>query len=297
MRRYALCFLSVCVLVCPSVSHAQDAPGTLSVGPAFQEVVLGEGDLERAFSMKVSNTTGSVVALRLSVVDFGTLDESGGVAFLGAQDGFTDAYGLASWMRLESDALALGPGESQAVRVTVENRESLSPGGHYGAVVFHTEKTGDEPASRAGATVAMDQAFSSLVFVRKTGGETYGLELKEAEASPGLFRLPAKVRLRFRNQGNVHAVPRGLVTVTDPSGRIVRRGEINPESSVILPETFRSYAVALRPVEAAFLPGTYELKVRYRHDGGEEETVHVSSLNKMRYIVDTFPPAWKDERS
>ena len=69
-------------------------------------------------------------------MDFGSLDASGGVAFLGASDNLAHKYALASWMRPEKDAVFLDAGETETLKIVIENRESLSPGGHYGAVLF-----------------------------------------------------------------------------------------------------------------------------------------------------------------
>src|SRR3989344_2957199 len=96
----------------------------LTVSPAFQEIILDQQDQEKNFVVSVANDTGVSVTLRLSVFDFGSLDESGGVALLGASSDLEKKYALASWMRLEKDTLTLDPGETGKVRVTIENRDS-----------------------------------------------------------------------------------------------------------------------------------------------------------------------------
>lgn len=246
----------------------------------FQEVVLEEGQREASFEMEVSNTTDAMMTLRLSAMDFGSLDESGGVAFLGAGKDFENKYGLASWVDLDRDAVVIGPGERQTIRIRIENRESLSPGGHYGAILFKLENGGGGDGDN-GAKIALNQSFSALIFVKKVGGEIYNLDLKDFEIKKGLFSLPESVRLRFQNKGNVHVAPRGTVTVTDPMGRTVRKGIVNQESALILPETFRVYATALRSVASAFVPGMYTLSIAYRFDGRDD---FVSQTSRFFYI-------------
>ena len=257
----------------PSYASADDGEKGIAVSPMFQEVVLHQNDEGRTFSITASNTTDAFVTLRLSVVDFGSLDESGGVAFLGAQENLEKHYRIASWIRLDRDALVLGSGESQEVSVTLENRETLSPGGHYGAIIFQVERNSSDMMPYDGKpTIAISQSFASLIFAKKMGGEVYGLELKSMDVQKNTFRLPESIALRFRNTGNVHAVPRGTVAITDPLGHTVRKGIINEESSIVLPETYRSYIVRPAALMIASVPGYYTITAQYRYDGKTDAT-------------------------
>jgi hypothetical protein len=78
------------------------------------------------------------------------------------------------------------------------------------------------------------------------------------------------VTLRFENSGNVHVVPRGILTLTDPIGRTVGRGILNESSSMILPESQRFYKTELRRLAPLFVPGWYSLTISYRYDGKNE---------------------------
>src|SRR3989344_6522014 len=138
-------------------------------------------------------------------------------------------------MHPEKDTLTLQPGETGAVRVTIENQDTLSPGGHYGALTFKTG--GDTAGAGAANNIAVEQLFSTLVFVKKIGGEIYDLKLSGQEYENSIVKFGDVLRLRFQNSGNVHLVPRGVAVVTDPLGRRVAKGTINQESALILPET------------------------------------------------------------
>ncbi len=259
------------LLASPFFASADDSQNGISITPMFQEVILDQDSSSKTFSLQVSNTTGSLVTLRLSVLDFGSLDESGGVAFLGAEQNFEKQFSIASWIRLDRDALVLGPGESQTVEVTFENRETLSPGGHYGAIFFKMENSGADTVDANGKpNIAVSQSFSSLIFAKKLGGERYDLGVPDIVISKSFFFLPKSVSLRFQNKGNVHVVPRGTVTITDPRGNMVERSVINEESAIILPETFRTYVTRPSIFARSFLPGYYTVTVQYRYDGNED---------------------------
>ena len=248
---------------------AQAENSGFSINPFFQDITLAKDQSGAPFQLEVANNSDIPAILRLSVLDFGALDESGGVAFLGTTGDPEQKYGLASWVNLENDTLVIDPGEKKTVKGTIQNKESLSPGGHYGAIFFKTEKGSDASANNQN-NITLDPSFASLLFVRKIGGEIYGLQLSDEIADTALFALPKTIRLRFQNTGNVHVTPRGTVEISDPLGRIVSRGIINGESGIILPETFRAFPTPMRTLTLAFLPGRYKISVAYRYDGQDD---------------------------
>lgn len=258
--------LSVFFLVMPL--SAQASPNGLTVSPAFQEVVLDQKDIQKDFFVSLSNTSQGTVILRVAKYDFGTLDESGGVAFLGASNDLEKKYALASWMYPEKDILTLGPGETQKILVTVENSDTLGPGGHYGALTFSVEDASQGALGREG--ISVNQLFSTLVFVKKIGGERYQLELKSVDYQSSLFRLQKRTQLHFLNGGNVHLVPRGTVVVLDPFQRMIARGIINEQSTLILPESSRVYSLSLETIARSFVPGWYTMEISYRYDGKDD---------------------------
>lgn len=242
--------------------------GAFSVEPLFTDIRL-DGEAEYPFSLEVGNTTSEPIVFRLSFVDFGSLDESGGIAFLGQGSDLQKRYGLASWLSAEMDVVTVFPGEKKRIGLSVTNRESLSPGGHYGAVLFHSEKEGSD-AVDAPSNISISSNFTALIFVRKTGGEIQQLQYRDAVIRTDALSIPDKVSERFQNSGNVHLTPRGVVEVRDPFGYIVRRGILNEDSALILPESYRLYPIVLKSLRTAIFPGFYTVSATYRYDGKED---------------------------
>ncbi len=263
----------------------QEKAGEFSIQPFFQEIILENGAERVEFDLEISNQTGLPAVFRLSVLDFGALDESGGVAFLGAESDLERKYGLASWITLEKDAFVANPGEKQIVKATVENKESLSPGGHYAAILVKLENEKNVSEKEQAANIAFNPSFTSLVFARKVGGEIYGLNLKNIDSGENIFWLPNEVKMRFQNSGNVYLVPRGIVKITDPLGRVVRKGIINEGTSLILPETFRVFPVKLKKKAIAYLPGRYRLSVEYRHDEKSDFAIERKNIDFLPLAV------------
>lgn len=245
----------------------------LSVAPMFQEVVVND-EREVQAEVTLTNTTGVTTSFRLSVYDFGNLDESGGAAFLGAKGDLGSNYALAQWMQLDRDMISLTPGESATIQVTIRNDDTLAPGGHYGAVVF---QSAEDPERGAPNTIAINHMVASLLFVKKIGGANPQLALIEEKETKYFFR-PPEIELRFRNEGNVHVVPRGMIELRDPTDRLVAKGIINEATSLVLPETERVFPVNLFSVGRAWLPGWYTLDTSYRFDGEEQFTVSTKRL-------------------
>ena len=236
-----------------------------TVSPPFQEVVVNEDQIKASFFVEITNNDSLSQTLSLSAIDFGTMDESGGVAFLGTKpNDWQKKYGLASWISLEKDIIIIAPKSSEKINVMIDNKDSLSPGGHYAGLMgmlINDAQSGKN-------TVGINQVFASLIFAKKIGGEKYDLLLNRADLNNFYtLKIPDEVKLRFQNSGNVHVVPRGTITLTDPFRRVVASGVINPDSSIIIPESFRTYPVAIRAVSPAFVPGRYFMTVQYRYDG------------------------------
>lgn len=265
MKILILLFLLLFSVINPAPVAAQKETSGYTLSPPFKEITLKNEASQASYFIEITNKTSKGQILYLSVVDFGSLNESGGVAFLGEKGEILERkYSLASWVSLEKDTLEVESGKSQKIKVTVINKESLSPGGHYAAVVSSTKSPIKE-----GGNVSLNTAFASLIFVKKTGGEIYELNLAGKEILSRSFGLPGKIALRFQNRGNVHVVPRGTVTVADSKGTIISRGIINPESGIILPESFRLYHTVLDRLNLPLLPGFYTLNIQYRHEGRE----------------------------
>ncbi len=268
--------LALLVAICAWSQSAHAATNGLSIGPFLQEVTLTPAQADSSFIITLTNTTVADLPLRLSVVDFGAANENGAVTFLPTTDNLQRKYGLASWMSLEKDSLVLAHGTSQRVKVTIENKASLSPGGHYGAVIFQVDnKLGSNDIQ---PQVDFTKAVSTLVLVKKTGGERQSLTLSSTTWTGPPFNSPTDVYMRFLNNGNVHMAPTGDVTVSDMFGGTVSKALINPEQTVILPESFRVYPTNVSNSQTLWLPQWVTITTRYRNSDIDHYIINRSTV-------------------
>ena len=238
------------------------APSGLTVSPAFQQVTIQAGASDQPVSFKITNDRPVAQNLSFSVRDFNTLNESGGLFFVGTNP--TDLqkkYGLAKWFSLPTKNITLQSHQTITLNGQILNLPDLSAGGHYGALMISLGS--DQPNGRVG----FNPIASSLLFVTKPQGAIYQLSLSNVYFKHSLVSLPGSVTLRFQNTGNVHIVPRGSVYINGPNGRLVSKGIINQNSNIILPGTFRRYNVTLNKISGTSAIGTYKLHADFRFDG------------------------------
>ena len=256
--------LAVGVLAPASLASAQNTKQSVTISPFLQEVRIEAGDATKDFTLSLTNRTGSPQVFRLTALDFGSLNDTGGVVFAGSNaSSLIKKYGLANWLTLSSKEVPLDSNKTAKITATIINDTSLSPGGHYGAVVASIDSTDD-----ATNQIAINQQLSSLIFATKVGGEKYDLKLGRIVPQGGKFRLPKAVVLHFMNPGNVHVIPRGKVRILAAGGKVISEGVINEDSSFVLPETTRQIPVEMRAVgRAGIWPSAYQIQADYRYDG------------------------------
>lgn len=278
----ALCgllFLAPPVEAAQSTAPAIAAPDqSVVVSPFLNEVQIAATDTSKDVSINLTNNTAAAQTYTIAVVDFGSLNESGGIAFAGnTDDKLVRKYGLANWLRLPRDRVSLKAGESTKIQATVVNETSLGPGGHYAALVVSI----DNADAVGQQTVSVQQKISALLFATKVGGEVYDLKLTNIQKDGDWRQLPKIITLDFKNTGNVHVVPRGVVQLIAPGGKTISKGVINEASAYVLPETTRQFVVQTEPVSnQGWRPGTYTLRVDYRYDGYD---TFASKLIAFRY--------------
>ena len=289
MNRYLRFFIFVGLFgasLIPSLqakAASQPTPQGITITPAFQQVSIPVGVAQQPISFSVTNNESRPQALSLSTADFNTLNESGGLFFVGTNPtALQKKYGLAKWISLGQTQLNLAPKQTATIRANILNLPDLTPGGHYGALMVSAQ-TSNSQASSAPNKVALHPIASSLLFVTKLGGDTHKLGLSSVTIRRHIFSMPNNVILRFHNDGNTHLILRGTVTITNSSGKLISKGIINEESAIILPETYRQYFVPLQQLSSATLPGRYKISADFRFDGISEFRSYQQSIFYMPF--------------
>lgn len=276
MRAFFFFFFLLSLISYPLPIPAQGAGIGISIEPFLSDLVFEEGEVEKPFVITLSNDSSNEVRFSAFAVDFGSLDVSAGAAFLGAARDIESSYERASWIALDIDSVSVPANGTAELRGKLVNTTDLAPGGHYGAILFNA---GDPDVLRNGpANVALEQRISALVFMKKRGGERYGMELDHSTNERDIFGRLRSMGLSFHNTGNVHIVPRGQIDIFDPLGRQIVKGIVNEDSAIVLPGIVRDIQVKTRSIITAWVPGKYTLRLSYRYDGREDFSVKEEKL-------------------
>ena len=218
----------------------------LTISPAYQEIVFEQNDVEKSSSFHLTNSTNQPVELEFQVIPYTVADYVGSLSFYNPT--LNESLGGVNYVNFASNQVVIDPGKTVETQFVVENRASLSPGGHYVAIVSRMKQS---------TNLDVDQqqivpAVSSLLLIRKKDGEQVNLSLKEVDMiQKSIFSaLPKRMQLTFENQGNVHVIPRGEMKMSDSFGRIVGQASVNENSSYVMPGTRRVMPLAVHSAQS-----------------------------------------------
>jgi len=225
-------------LICAQLVSAA-TKGGVEISPAYVDVDLPTKSASVAFPLTYANRSQASITLELFPLDFRQSNPNGGIGFLGESAG-EYSYSLSSYLSFETNRVDLEPGETKTVIITARNRQDLTPGGHYAAVIARQVQNDSSETTIA-------PAVSTLIYLRKVGGEIYNLSLDSLSWPRTIsFSYPSTITALFQNEGNIHLVPTGRMEVTDLFGRMLYTGNLNEGFVRVLPESRRYIPIYLK---------------------------------------------------
>ncbi len=239
---------------------------TITLLPAYVDVVVKNPQEEVLISFFLKNTTDKSLSFELFSIDFQQKDDLGTIGFLG-KSASNYSYSLSSFLIFKNPNIILSPGEKEEIVVTIQNRQDLTPGSHYAAVVAREiTQEGDKPS--------VAPAISGLIYVTKQGGERYNLSFKDFSfpSSAISFSNPATGFVTLQNDGNTYLIPYGTADIYDMFGRKIFKGIINEPSVRVFPQSIRRVPVYFRNIAFEFPISINTLKLQGR-----------DSLNKTKF--------------
>lgn len=253
--------LAICVVAAAEPAVAvPDRQAGITVSPAIAQIKLGKSQTTAAFPVTLTNNTAESVVIDLSVRDFTSYGENGQVSFMSQNQ--SDAHGLAKSLTFSPTQLVLAAGQHRMIVVSIANAGSLSPGGHYGVLLYKAVSV----TNGHGNSVGITQAVSTLVFATTYGGDTQSLQFEAVDVGRAVTAMPTAVNVVLANSGNTQSTPRGYAQIIGHGNKVVAQGILNVDSSMILPGGKRLFSVVLTKTGRAW-PGAYHVRVYYRYDG------------------------------
>ena len=193
---------------------------SLEVSPPSQEVKVDPGQ-QITVKAKIRNKSFSAINIKVRIEDFTATGQDGQVALLEKE-----TESLKQWSLLSAEFFNLKPNEQKEVAALISVPEAAA-GGHYGSFVFSV--VGDEPEP---GTASLAQEVASLFLMKVSGEIKEDLVLVDFKI-PGFLEFgKVPMELKFKNSGNVHIKPFGLVNVRNIFGKTVKDVVVKGETNI-----------------------------------------------------------------
>lgn len=195
-----------------------DSAEALVVSPLRQSVVIDPGKSDTV-RITVKNDATTTVAIAGDIDAFRIHEETGRAIF----DAMDEAE---SWIDKRDLRMTLLPGEEHDLAFLIRVPEDALPGGHYLALFASVESAGGNLGSRVGSLLflyvggAVQESISRQAFA----GEKFWYHAK-----------PIRFFLELQNNGSIHVIPTGVVTIANSRGRIIAKLPVNDTGRKLLP--------------------------------------------------------------
>lgn len=152
----------------------------------------------------------------------------------------SETAGLPNWISFDRASFTLKPGESKRLPYAIKVPANAAPGGYY-AVTFFSNVPPGENADH----ITIGSRAGMLLFVTVKGQLTEQMSLTDfaLETPAAVDRLPVSFRVTVQNEGNVHILPEGTLTIRNVFGSTVARLPLNRSRNRVLPNAKRRLAL------------------------------------------------------
>ncbi len=210
------------------------------VEPGKTEIYINPGETITK-NISIINRIGKNVEFKLTTEDItGSNDPETPVKLLGDETG---PYSIKNFIKPEITNFSLDLGERINIPVTISIPKDAEPRGYYGALIVSNAPSvlgGDKTKEKEGKARIISR-IGSLFLVRINGeGKELGRlkDFKIIGPSKTFYQnRPKGFEIEFRNDGNVHLVPYGMITIKNMLGTKV--GSIPVDAYFSLPNATR----------------------------------------------------------
>jgi len=207
---------------------------SLSIDPAIVEAVLDKSKPTEQV-INLSNLTNLPIPIKVTKQSFTPREQ------LEIPTEQISTYDASGWISLaEKDQnFILQPREIRPIRLSINQSESASPGGHYASLIF-TPLLPEGLVSDQ--SVFVYTRVAALVFLVVKGDIKEELDLKDLAVNTFNQNSPVEINTVLANHGNIHLRPTGRVTITNELNKSeVYNLDLMP--SIVLPNTTKKYPV------------------------------------------------------
>jgi hypothetical protein len=267
LRRFLLTGLAVGLLLTCQTSRvkAELLVNGITVAPALATINLKTDDDQQMAYIGVKNNYSTPISLTAQLKG---VDQNSGI-LAPVKDLDTN---LASLISVAPAYFTLEPEQSINIQISVKNGTQLNPGGNYAALVIKRADSGFND-------VSLQSAISVSLFVIKEQGAQWQLKLNNLHLQRWLWELPTTALVTVSNNGNVVAVPRGYLTVSDNKLNVIyQKGILNEASLSVWPNKQLTMDMPVKTIISSWWPGWRTVTLQYRSTDTEEVQSFSTSL-------------------
>ena len=209
------------------------------VEPGKTEIFVNPGETVTK-NITITNRIGKTMKFKLTTEDMvGTNDAKSPIKLMGDEQG---PYSLKNFIVPEINEFSLDQGEKISIPVKVSVPSDAEPRGYYGALIVSDEPDViDSQTKDAEGNARLVSRIGSLFLLRINGEgkESGSLENFKLLGPAKAFyeNRPSGFEILFKNDGNVHLVPHGIITIKNILGKEV--AEIPVDAYFSLPGSIR----------------------------------------------------------
>jgi len=202
-----------------------------TLGPGKVEIFIDPG-AKQTRNLLITNRLGKEMKFKVEIEDFeGSPTGEVAAVLLGGKKG---PYSLRDYLYPEITEFTLAHGERMVLPVEISIPEGIEPGGLYGSVLVSTVPSAEELAEEEEVSKGQIQIkgrIGSLFFIRVKGeaAEEGRLEKFDTADSKRFYqKMLISFSVLYRNTGNVHLNPYGVIEIKNLLGKKVDEIEIEP---------------------------------------------------------------------
>lgn len=222
------------------LAQTLESTQTLEVSPASQEVKGDPGTTVQIKSV-VRNKGNKTIPVQVRIEDFTASGDEGQVALIEKSD-----YAVSTWTKVTPNSFTLDPSQSQEVQAQVQIPKEAA-GGRYGSFVFSVA-----PPKGTENAAGVSQEIASLFLLNIGGPVKEELSIASFTAPQFSEFGPIDLTLKFKNSGNIHVAPVGIINVSDAFHR--KTADIVMKPTNVFPGAERTVVSTL---DKKFLIGPY----------------------------------------
>lgn len=247
LKPIVITFFILGIFILPDFSSAYTktkiditAQNDFVVEPGKTEIFINPGETVTK-NITITNRIDKTVKFKLTTEDMtGTDDPQAPIQLLGDDVG---PYSLKNLIIPEINEFSLALGEKINIPVTISVPLDAEPRGYYGALIVSNEPEvleGEQSKETQGKARLISRIGSLfLLRINGEGQESGALENFKIIGPAKAFyeSRPKGFEISFKNDGNVHLVPHGMVTIKNTLGKEV--GKIPVDAYFSLPDSIR----------------------------------------------------------